>query len=65
MKVCSECRFFSSDRTLLNPQKTATCSHPDAATRDPVYGLCQCEIERSGTKGCGKAGKLWEARPSK
>lgn len=66
MKVCVDCRHYSAERSMLAVQAGAAnepqCKHPEAATRDVVNGLCYCRQERQGSKGCGKAGKLWEAR---
>lgn len=47
-------------RGVQNPE----CKHPQAASRDLIYGKAYCANEREmkGNKGCGKQGKLWEAK---
>jgi len=67
MKVCQECAHFVNDRTMtdmqLNNEHQPKCKHPDAATRDIVFGICYCRNERAskGKSGCGKEGRLWES----
>lgn len=38
------------------------CGHPMAKTKDLVFGKAFCINERASTRGCGKQGKLWEAK---
>lgn len=47
------------------PQE-AECKHPEAVTRELVYGKAMCNQERNvqGSKGCGPKGRLWEAKPA-
>lgn len=67
MKICSECEHFKGDQAqvymaqLNNSRPQPECTHPDAKTRDPIYGKCFCQNERNMGK-CGKSGKLWEPR---
>lgn len=42
--------------------KGPECRHPKAVTRDLVFGKAYCINERNNNKGCGKHGKLWEAK---
>lgn len=71
MNICAECKYYSQERTMLQGMQGGSsepqCKHHDAASRDPVSGVAYCRQERAvkGKSGCGKTGKLWEARPSK
>ena len=66
MNICADCKHFMQDRTLIQAaqgmQNQPRCMHPEAYSRDPVMGTCYCTQERSGNKGCGKQGKLWQSR---
>ena len=46
----------------INYNHPPECTHPNAATRDPIYGKALCGNERNFGKGCGKGGKNWEAK---
>jgi len=52
------------DGRSFGGQETLECAHTKAKSRYPLYGRAMCGIERqfSGRKGCGKEGKLWEAK---
>ncbi len=68
MKTCISCKHFGGTQAEpylggMAPQQNVAgppCNHPDAATRDMIYGKAYCIAERNGTSGCGKQGKLWE-----
>lgn len=66
MKVCLECKFYTTDRAFLAEAHGAPneprCTHPDARSRDLVSGLCYCREERQKSSGCGPRGKLWEGK---
>lgn len=70
MKICTECKHFKGAENAyvaqMSPMKQeAECAHPNAATRDPIYGKALCHNERNSTrKGCGQQGKLWESKES-
>ena len=67
MNTCISCKHFKQEGIGIivdsNPNpKNAMCMHPQAVTRDPIYGNAFCQVERgAGGKACGKNGKLWEA----
>lgn len=70
MKVCVECKHFkgadNAYMAQMQPQsQEAECGHPDAASRDPIYGKAFCRNERNDRKGCGSQGKLWESKNEK
>jgi len=67
VNVCSECRHFSTEQTFLQAAQIQSpgqpqCRHPEAKTREPIYGLAYCHQERQSKSGCGRGGKLWEPR---
>lgn len=67
MKVCLECKHYRGPSeppgygSLTVQGATATCAHPEAASRDPVWGRAHCTAERAAARGCGKSGKLWQS----
>ena len=67
VKTCASCKHFRGPENLyvaqmMNQKEEPTCEHPDAASRDMIYGKALCRVERVTNKGCGKQGKLWESR---
>lgn len=65
--ACVQCRHFKGQEAepylgAMQPRNEPECAHPKAATRDLIYGKAMCRQERNNNKGCGKQGKLWEAR---
>jgi hypothetical protein len=65
IKACIECQHFKAADNLYTPhaprrESQPECLHPQAASRDLVYGKALCYNERAANKGCGKQGKLWE-----
>lgn len=68
MNVCSECKWFKGlENEVYNPYQMKSspqpeCLHPDAHSRDLIYGRAFCANERDDNKGCGKQGKLWEKK---
>jgi hypothetical protein len=70
IKACIECKYFKSAEPFhmgyqpnnINYNHPPECTHPNAATRDPIYGKALCGNERNFGKGCGKGGKNWEAK---
>ena len=67
MRVCIEFKWYKGVQAqpYLGPvtvESQPECEHPDAVTRDMVYGKCRCINERNSPKGCGKTGKLWTSR---
>lgn len=72
VRTCVSCAYFKGqENEIYNPhapQRTAQgpeCTHPRASSRDMVYGKAFCLNERNSNKGCGRKGKLWEARENK
>lgn len=70
MNICAECKHFKGDQAdaymahLQNNKPMPECLHPQAKTRDPIYGKCLCQNERNMGR-CGKDGKLFEAKTPK
>lgn len=69
MKVCAECKHFEERGphglarvTHKGPIEAPRCRHPEAISRDAVYGVAYCETERAAKKGCGKEARLWVAK---
>lgn len=69
MRACVDCKHFkTSDPIHLgysDNRNPPECAHPNAGTRDPIYGKALCANERGGMGGkgaCGKKGKNWEAK---
>lgn len=72
VRTCIGCEHFggaTQDAEPYNPhgipvqvQRGPQCNHPKAASRDLVFGRAFCHNERNATRGCGKQGKLWEAK---
>jgi hypothetical protein len=75
VKTCVNCKSFrgGQDAQVYYPHADPhgftrsvnngpECGHPKAATRDLVFGKAFCLNERNSKKGCGKQGKLWEAK---
>ena len=69
MKACVECKHFKGAQANQAyqphlPQREAQpeCLHPEASSRDMIYGKAFCHTERTATKGCGKQGKLWQPK---
>lgn len=74
IRTCVECKFCRVrdqmgglrpfDGRSFGGNEVLECTHPQAKSRDPLYGRAMCGNERqfSGKKGCGKEGKLWEAK---
>jgi hypothetical protein len=76
-RICMECKHFGGGPGaepysphadphgfVREVNKGPECKHPDAGTRDPVFGKAFCINERNATskKSCGKQGKLWEPK---
>lgn len=68
MKVCADCKYFVHNgpvgmAAFTDPGRgpPPECRHPEAGTRDPVFGKTLCENERNskGRNSCGKQGRLW------
>ena len=68
MKICSECKHFDPggpvgyERALRGTAvPEAKCKHPDAQTRDMIFGQAYCAAERQSKSkdACGKEGRLW------
>lgn len=59
-------QYNTSPHTTPPPSEPA-CNHPQAKTRDPVWGVAYCRAEReaSGKGACGKSGRLFEQAISK
>ena len=66
IKACVDCKHFKGTNPLYGvPEQNPECGHPKAGSRDPIYGKALCQNERNITrKGCGREGKLWEAKHS-
>ena len=70
MNICAECKHFKGDANdaymaqLQSQRPAPECTHPEAKTRDPIYGKCFCQNERQ-MGSCGKSGKLFEAKTPK
>lgn len=66
MKACIDCKHFKTSQPLhlgyVDNNHPPECGHPNAATRDPIYGKALCANERNWGRGCGKKGKNWEAK---
>lgn len=68
MKACVDCKHFKSAEPIhlghVMSNTPPECTHPNAGTRDPIYGKALCQNERNlgGKRGCGKNGKNWEAK---
>ena len=69
MNACIDCKHFKGvEAEPYNPHSlplrpnNPECGHPQAVTRDLIYGKALCQNERASNKGCGKAGKLWEPK---
>lgn len=68
VRTCVSCAHFKGQREAepylghLQPKQDAECLHPQAVTRELIYGKALCQNERAGNKGCGKKGALWEPR---
>lgn len=64
IKACVDCKHFMGQQAqpYLGPvtvQSPPECRHPEAASRDMIYGKALCQNERNDKKGCGKQGRLW------
>lgn len=56
MNYCKDCKHFEAPQTTRQP----TCSHPEVATIEPVYGkpvIVTCDVARSEGKLCGPTGE--------
>lgn len=67
VKTCVSCKHFKGPENLYAMQNTPgmnepSCEHPQAASRDPIYGKALCRVERNTKKGCGTQGKLWASK---
>lgn len=67
VKACIDCKHFKQGENFYNPhqpQREAQpeCGNPKAHSRDLVYGKALVYNERADNRGCGKTGKLWEAK---
>lgn len=67
VRTCVSCRYFKGAENLYMAQMMPnrdepTCEHPQAVSRDPIYGKAFCRTERNTNKGCGKKGRLWDSR---
>lgn len=62
--TCKHCDGAEAQPYLAHvaPRQDPQCKNPQAATLDPVYGRTGCRTERNAKNGCGKQGKLWEAK---
>ena len=64
VKACAACKWFKGPENAYVAQMTmqreeAQCEHPNAASKDLIYGKTFCRTERQTSRGCGKKGKLW------
>jgi hypothetical protein len=68
VRTCVSCTHFKGpeniymQRMQLPNHDAPTCEHPQAASRDMIYGKAYCQNERNDKKGCGKQGKLWVSK---
>lgn len=68
VKTCVSCQHFKGPVNLYMQQMqipsrdAPTCEHPNAVSRDPIYGRAFCQTERNSKRGCGPSGKLWEQK---
>ena len=74
VKACVDCKHIGDAAAepymphgnphgfAMHVNKGPECNHPNAKTRDLVYGKAFCINERNNNKGCGKKGKLWEPK---
>jgi hypothetical protein len=66
VRTCVTCKHSELPQWVYgSPKPTETeCKHPNAASRDLVYGRTTCQAERNmqGRKGCGPVGRLWEKK---
>lgn len=70
VRACVACRHFKGLEAEpylahIKPQQQPECLNPKAASRDLIYGKAYCIQERNNNRGCGKSGKLWEAKQNK
>lgn len=69
VKTCVSCAKFGGPEAEPYPVRMQSdagpeCKHPEARTRDLVYGKAFCRKERNDTKGCGPKGRLWVSKDS-
>jgi hypothetical protein len=67
VKACATCKYFVGPQNeytaamTLRPEEPR-CEHPEAHTKDLIYGKTMCRNERNSKKGCGPKGRLWDSQ---
>lgn len=67
MRACVQCKWAKNANSNiygLDPRNLPPleCLYEKAVTRDPVWGVALCQLERNSARGCGKNGKFWEKK---